>query len=78
MNFNILTLSVQIGSRNLDERFYQHSQKSLLWIHGGHPIVPSSAKLYDKQQLLLELCGLVWPTKSNPYKQGMAGCCSDS
>ncbi|CAK7356901.1 unnamed protein product [Dovyalis caffra] len=59
-----------IASRNMDKKFHQHSQQSLLWIHGGHPILPASAELYKKQQLFLELCESIWPTKANPYKQG--------
>lgn len=61
-----------MGTRNLDEKLHQHSQRSLLWTHGGHPILPVSAEWYNKQQLFLDLCELVWSTKANPYKQGMA------
>nr|XP_011467404.1 PREDICTED: midasin isoform X1 [Fragaria vesca subsp. vesca] len=39
-----------------------HSEKSLLWIHGGHPILPRSAKIFEKQILISELCESVWPT----------------
>ncbi|XP_022152480.1 midasin isoform X2 [Momordica charantia] len=39
------------------------SEKSLLWIYGGHPPSPSSADLYYKQQQLCRLCECVWPVK---------------
>ncbi|KAG7014001.1 Midasin [Cucurbita argyrosperma subsp. argyrosperma] len=38
-----------------------HSEKSLLWIYGGHPASPSSADLYHKQQQLYRLCECLWP-----------------
>lgn len=51
-------------SEKLDEvsswRF--HSQKSMLWLHGGHPFLPSSAEIYCKQNQILSLCKSVWPT----------------
>ncbi|XP_038899709.1 midasin isoform X2 [Benincasa hispida] len=40
-----------------------HSEKSLLWIHGGHPTLPSSADLYHKQQQLCRLCESLWQIK---------------
>ncbi|KAG8656474.1 hypothetical protein MANES_04G142500v8 [Manihot esculenta] len=60
---------LMMGSKHLDREFHLGSRQSLLWIHGGHPILPSSAKLYHKQQHLLDLCELTWPTHRNPYKQ---------
>ncbi|KAF2301013.1 hypothetical protein GH714_019259 [Hevea brasiliensis] len=60
---------LMMGSKHLDKEFHLGSRQSLLWIHGGHPILPSSDKLYHKQQHLLELCELIWPTHKNPYKQ---------
>ncbi|XAR49907.1 hypothetical protein NMG60_11004090 [Bertholletia excelsa] len=57
---------LQMEGNNLHEvsswRF--HSQKSLLWVHGGHPSLPSSADLYEKQHQLLKLCELLWPRDS--------------
>ncbi|KAE8674160.1 hypothetical protein F3Y22_tig00111769pilonHSYRG00499 [Hibiscus syriacus] len=47
------------------------SEKSLLWVHGGHPILPSSPKLYHQQHQLLQFCDFVWPTKGKSFKQGM-------
>ncbi|XP_040935632.1 midasin isoform X2 [Gossypium hirsutum] len=38
-------------------------ERSLLWVHGGHPILPPSPKLYYQQRQLLQFCELVWPTK---------------
>nr|XP_017246046.1 PREDICTED: midasin isoform X2 [Daucus carota subsp. sativus] len=40
-------------------------QKSLLWVHGGHPYLPSSADVYLKQLQLLSFCELVWPRKKS-------------
>ncbi|KAM7483877.1 hypothetical protein LguiB_008460 [Lonicera macranthoides] len=56
----------QKESKNLDRvsSWSFHSQKSLLWIHGGHPSLPASADLYQKQYQLLNLCELVWPRKT--------------
>lgn len=48
-----------------------HSQKSLLWAHGGHPSLPSSAELYEKQIQLSKLCELDWPRKMKFWKLGM-------
>ncbi|CAA2972808.1 midasin isoform X1 [Olea europaea subsp. europaea] len=45
-----------------------HSQKSLLWAHGGHPSLPSSAELYEKQIQLSKLCELDWPRKMKFWK----------
>ncbi|KAL2462441.1 ATPase [Forsythia ovata] len=45
-----------------------NSQKSLLWAHGGHPSLPSSAELYQKQIQLSNLCELVWPRKTKFWK----------
>lgn len=54
--------NLQAESNNLEKVLPQrfHSQKSLLWVHGGHPYVPSSADLYQKQQQLLNLCQSTW------------------
>ncbi|KAK8664402.1 hypothetical protein V6N13_084194 [Hibiscus sabdariffa] len=45
------------------------SERSLLWVHGGHPILPPSAKLYHQQRQLLQFCEFVWPTKGKSFKQ---------
>ncbi|KAG7997478.1 hypothetical protein I3843_01G213100 [Carya illinoinensis] len=46
-----------------------HSEKSLLWVHGGHPYLPPSSNLYHKQHQLSLLCELLWPTKSKSWEQ---------
>ncbi|KAJ8774196.1 hypothetical protein K2173_009627 [Erythroxylum novogranatense] len=58
-----------MASQNLDEVFNQRPDLPLIWIHGGHPILPSSEKLYCKQQELLELCETIWPTRTSQFKQ---------
>lgn len=56
-----------------------HSEKSLLWVYGGHPILPSSALLFAKQLELLKFCESCWPTKTKSLKErslkpGMVPC----
>ncbi|KAA8540262.1 hypothetical protein F0562_024175 [Nyssa sinensis] len=67
---------LQMESKNLDEVSSWHfrSQKSLLWAHGGHPFLPSSADLYQKQRQLLDLCELVWPRKPKSWKKVANDC----
>ncbi|XP_050232290.1 midasin isoform X2 [Mercurialis annua] len=60
---------LMLGKKHLDKEFYQGSQRSLLWIHGGHPILPPSANLYHKQNQLLELCDSIWQPHEKPYMQ---------
>ncbi|XP_059279886.1 midasin isoform X2 [Lycium ferocissimum] len=51
---------------NLDkfsEKWPSQSQKSLLWVHGGHPYRPPSAELYEKLCQLLSFCERLWPGK---------------
>lgn len=62
--------------RDLDRvsLWHLHSQKSLLWVYGGHPNMPSSADLYWKQHKLLCFCEFVWPTKTKSWEQGMSSC----
>ncbi|XP_010261987.1 PREDICTED: midasin isoform X2 [Nelumbo nucifera] len=50
-----------------------HLPKSMLWVHGGHPLLPTSAKIYAKQQQLLRFCELVWPLKKTLCKQPCPG-----
>uniref|UniRef100_F6HXY6 Midasin n=2 Tax=Vitis vinifera TaxID=29760 RepID=F6HXY6_VITVI len=59
--------------RDLDRvsLWHLHSQKSLLWVYGGHPNMPSSADLYWKQHKLLCFCEFVWPTKTKSWEQGV-------
>ncbi|XP_022715201.1 midasin isoform X4 [Durio zibethinus] len=49
-----------------------HSERSLLWVHGGHPFLPPSSKLYHQQRQLLQFCKLVWPTKGKLCNQDIA------
>ncbi|KAL2243207.1 UNVERIFIED_CONTAM: Midasin, partial [Sesamum indicum] len=60
----------QIEMKKLDgiSSLCLNSSKSLLWVHGGHPILPSSADLYHKQCQLWSLCEMVWPRKKNLLK----------
>ncbi|XP_043707635.1 midasin [Telopea speciosissima] len=57
--------NVLVESRNLARvsSWGLHSPKSMLWLHGGHPFLPSSADVYCKLQQLLCFCELVWPVK---------------
>ncbi|KAH0683560.1 hypothetical protein KY290_022183 [Solanum tuberosum] len=44
---------------NLDKfskKWPSQLQKSLLWVHGGHPYLPPSAELYEKLCQLLSFC----------------------
>ncbi|KAK9282633.1 hypothetical protein L1049_010852 [Liquidambar formosana] len=57
-------------SRNLNKvsSWHLNSQKSLLWVHGGHPFLPPSPDLYYEQHKLLTLCELIWPTKTKSWQ----------
>ncbi|XP_027334240.1 midasin [Abrus precatorius] len=43
---------------------FSSREKSLLWIHGGHPFLPSSSDLHDKQHQLLKFVETIWPRKA--------------
>lgn len=58
-----------MNSKNL-ERF-SFSEKSLLWIHGGHPFLPSSSDLHDKYHQLLKFVETLWPRKRACSNQGL-------
>ncbi|XP_051115352.1 midasin [Andrographis paniculata] len=45
-----------------------NSSKPLLWRHGGHPILPSSADIYQKQCQLSNFCEMVWQRKNTFMK----------
>ncbi|KAK4395085.1 Midasin, partial [Sesamum angolense] len=66
----ICPAEVEIEMKKLDgtSSLCLNSSKSLLWAHGGHPILPSSADLYHKQCQLWDLCEMVWPRKNNLLK----------
>ncbi|RDX86825.1 Midasin, partial [Mucuna pruriens] len=60
---NFLTESKKI-------RKFSFPEKSLLWIHGGHPFLPSSSDLYDQQNRLLKFVETIWPRKTSSGYQG--------
>lgn len=43
----------------------------MLWVNGGHPVLPSSACLFKKQLQLLKFCELVWPSERELSDTGM-------
>ncbi|XP_071901315.1 midasin-like isoform X1 [Coffea arabica] len=57
--------------RNVDPAFSDslRSQKSLLWVHGGHPYMAPSEDVYQKQCQLISLCEMVWPRKKQFWEQ---------
>ncbi|PKI73659.1 hypothetical protein CRG98_005900 [Punica granatum] len=61
------TISILKESRNLIgiTSWNLYSEKSLLWIHGGHPFLPPSAEVYYAQMKFLKLCDSIWPLKTN-------------
>ncbi|XP_010530743.1 PREDICTED: midasin-like [Tarenaya hassleriana] len=72
-------------SKNMNKIYlHGHTEKSLLWAHGGHPSMPGSAELYNKQQELLKLCDTVWRVRLESDYRGndyftrvMAFCCPE-
>ncbi|KAM1135785.1 hypothetical protein TB1_033293 [Malus domestica] len=60
--YNLLKESGKLESSSLF-----HSEKSLLWVYGGHPILPSSSRIFEKQLQILELCESVWPTRARLF-----------
>ncbi|KAK4348719.1 hypothetical protein RND71_031474 [Anisodus tanguticus] len=50
------------------KKWPSQSQKSLLWVHGGHPYLPPSAELYEKLCQLLSFCERLWPGKRKIWK----------
>ncbi|CAM8907839.1 unnamed protein product [Rhodiola kirilowii] len=42
-----------------------YSKKSLLWKHGGHPILPSSPEVYHEQCKYLDICQSIWHRHTN-------------
>jgi len=58
-------------SQKIEEfSFSVNSEKSLLWIHGGHPFLPSSSDLLDQQHQLLKFVETIWPRKTGSCYQG--------
>ncbi|KNA10543.1 hypothetical protein SOVF_143350 isoform A [Spinacia oleracea] len=62
---NNLLRSFDMMSKNLNRRlpYSLNSEKSLLWVHGGHPSLPCSVDICDKLQQLVGFAKLVWPRK---------------
>ena len=48
-----------------------HRDAPTLWVHGGHPFVPSSADIYYKMHQLFSLCDEIWPRSKNQTTSGM-------
>ncbi|KAK3220425.1 hypothetical protein Dsin_014395 [Dipteronia sinensis] len=57
--------NVLMEGKNLGKlsSWHFHTERSLLWVNGGHPSLPRSARLYHQQHQLLEFCESVWPKK---------------
>lgn len=51
--------------------FFSFSEKSLLWIHGGHPFLPCSSDVHDQQYQLLKFVETIWPRKIGSIYQGI-------
>ncbi|KAL0354500.1 UNVERIFIED_CONTAM: Midasin [Sesamum radiatum] len=47
-----------------------NSSKSLVWAHGGHPILPSSADFYHKQCQLWDLCEMTGMNRNDVTVDG--------
>ncbi|KAI4355485.1 hypothetical protein L6164_004254 [Bauhinia variegata] len=60
--------SFLMESKNLKK--FSSSEKSLLWVHGGHPFLPSSSDLHHTQYQLLKFVELFWPTRTTSRNQG--------
>ncbi|KAK1434225.1 hypothetical protein QVD17_11144 [Tagetes erecta] len=60
----------QDALKDLESRFSWNlsSQRSLLWVYGGHPSIPSSVELYNGQQKLINLCHCIW-TREMPMQE---------
>lgn len=82
MVFTVVTFHFPVELNNLDcpsqmsvdqgNATYMLAQieRSLLWSHGGHPYLPSSAKSYDLQRQLFLFCESVWPGKRKLWERG--------
>ncbi|KAK4741715.1 hypothetical protein SAY87_025303 [Trapa incisa] len=60
-------ISVLVDSRNLigTTSWNLYPKKSLLWIYGGHPLLPPSADIYSAQLKIFRLCDSIWPLKTS-------------
>ncbi|KAK9063930.1 hypothetical protein SSX86_017802 [Deinandra increscens subsp. villosa] len=61
----------QNDMKNLDKElsWNLNSPRSLLWAYGGHPVTPSSVEIYNKQQMLVNLCHDIWTRKQDPVQK---------
>lgn len=50
--------------------WFSLSERSLLWIHGGHPLLPSSSDIVDKYHLILNFVETHWP-REKACNQGL-------
>ncbi|KAK8465039.1 hypothetical protein PHAVU_010G134100 [Phaseolus vulgaris] len=54
-------------------KMFSFSEKSLLWIHGGHPFLPSSSDLHDQHHQILKFVETIWPRKTEAKYQVLPG-----
>ncbi|WVZ15742.1 hypothetical protein V8G54_013308, partial [Vigna mungo] len=52
---------------------FSFSEEPLLWIHGGHPFLPSSSDLHDQHHQILKFVETIWPRKTGPKYQEHSG-----
>ncbi|KAG6397962.1 hypothetical protein SASPL_139412 [Salvia splendens] len=64
-------LMIEIRKLENSSSLCLNSSKSLLWKHGGHPILPSSADLHQKQCQFADLCEEMWPRVNKFMEPGM-------
>ncbi|KAM3408334.1 hypothetical protein ACQJBY_001473 [Aegilops geniculata] len=57
-----------VNLNNLQDFNLQNS-KPALWAHGGHPLVPSSGRVFYKIQEIVAFSAAVWPLKNLSKKQ---------
>ncbi|KAF0928097.1 hypothetical protein E2562_037875 [Oryza meyeriana var. granulata] len=56
-------LMESVNLNNLQD-FNLHYDKPTLWVYGGHPIVPSSGRIFYKIQGILAFSAAVWPRQN--------------
>ncbi|KAI5016290.1 hypothetical protein ZWY2020_006141 [Hordeum vulgare] len=57
-----------VNLNNLQD-FNSQNSKPTLWVHGGHPLVPSSGKVFYQFQEIVAFSAAVWPCKNLSKKQ---------
>lgn len=60
-----------VNLNNLQDFNLQYG-KPTLWVYGGHPLVPSSGRIFYKIQEILAFSAVVWPRK-NLLKEHLGG-----